>query len=132
MLHWRVGCLVLCVGFGPGFASAQFSYTTLTSGLSRPVAVVQAPGDTRLFVVEQRSSGTGRIRVYKNGAMLATPYLSIPNLSTDQEQGLLGLAFDPNFQSNFRFYVNYTDAAGDSVVARYTAPSATADVANPT
>lgn len=133
MLDWRVRRFVPCLAaIFPVFSWGQFSYTTLASGLSRPVAVIQPPGDARLFVVEQRNGTTGRIRVYKNGALLATPYLSIPNVSVDQEQGLLGLAFDPNFQTNFRFYVNYTNAAGDTVVARYSASSATTDVANTT
>lgn len=112
----------------PVCGSAQFTYATLSSGLSRPIAVVQAPGDSRLFVIEQRTGTTGRVRVYKDGAMLDTPYLSVPEVSTGGEQGLLGLAFDPGFQTNFRFYVNYTAVDGTTTIARYTASSATADL----
>lgn len=129
MRSWRVvaGASLLCLAIP---SSAQLGWQTLTSGLARPLAVVQPPGDNRLFVVEQRTGSTGRIRVYKNGAMLATPYLSITNVSTASEQGLLGLAFHPNFQNNYTFFVNYTDSGGTTVIAKYTAANATTDVAN--
>lgn len=115
---------------GVSVAQAQLSYTTLASGLARPLAIVPSPVDTRLFIVEQRTGTTGRIRVFKNGALLATPYLSISPVSTGGEQGLLGMAFDPNFATNRRFYVNYTNSSGHTVVARYTAPTTASDVAD--
>src|SRR5439155_22592646 len=58
--------------------------------------------------------------------------LQISGLATGNEQGLLGLAFHPDFASNRAFFVNYTDAAGTTVVARYTVPSGTPDKADPT
>src|SRR5690606_33674738 len=47
------------------------------------------------------------------------PFLTIGGLATGNEQGLLGLAFDPAYATNGRFYVNYTDAAGTTRVVRY-------------
>jgi glucose/arabinose dehydrogenase len=93
----------------------QFTGTSLT----RPVDIANAAGDSRLFVVEK----PGRIRVVQSdGTVLGTPFLDITALVNDggNEQGLLGLAFHPNYASNGFFYVNYTDNAGDTVVARYT------------
>ena len=87
------------------------------SGLSQPVGVT-APldGTGRLFVIEQG----GKIRVIRGGQVLERAYLDISNkISMGGEQGLLGLAFHPRFEDNRRFYVNYTDAAGDTVIAEF-------------
>jgi len=112
-------------GPGPAGQPAATPLTTslIADGLSRPVFVNAAPGDsTRLFIVEQE----GRIRLVKNGTLLATPFLDISAKvnSNGNEQGLLGLAFHPNYQSNGYFYVNYTQDStgaedGATVVARY-------------
>jgi glucose/arabinose dehydrogenase len=75
----------------------------VASGLSRPVLVAAPPGDPRLFVVEQ----TGDIEIMSGGALQSTPFLRIP-VTCCGEQGLLGLAFHPQYASNGRFYVNYT------------------------
>ncbi len=91
--------------------------TEVASGLERPVQLLNAPGDPRLFIVEQR----GRIRVLSGGQLQETPYLDVSSeLSGGNEQGLLGLAFHPDFQSNGFAYVNYTDGSGDTRVVRYT------------
>lgn len=100
--------------------------TTLTSqrlvtGLSRPVLVTAAPGDdSRLFIVEQRSGSTGRIRIFDltTNLLLSTPFLSV-TVSTSSEQGLLGMAFHPDYSTNGYFFINYTNTSGDTVVARY-------------
>jgi len=98
----------------------------VASGLTRPVFVTSPANDSRLFIVEQ----TGRVRVVHNGALLATPFLDLSaSISCCGERGLLGLAFHPGYASNGFFYVNYTDAAGDSRVVRYRV-SANADVAD--
>src|SRR5687768_11581333 len=84
--------------------------TPVFTGLERPVFVTHAgDGTNRLFVVEQ----PGRIRVAVNGVLLATPYLDITTLVASDpvraaEQGLLGLAFHPQYATNGRFYVYYT------------------------
>ncbi len=62
----------------------------------------------------------GRIQIIQNGALLTTPFLDISNrISTGGERGLLGMAFPPNYASRGYFYVNYTDTAGNTVIARY-------------
>lgn len=111
----------------------------VASGLSQPLYATAAPGDAnRLFIVEKG----GRIRILDltTGTLNPNPYLTIP-VSTNSERGLLGLAFDPDFAANGRFYVNYTKpgtasdpATGDIVVARYMANGAplTSNTANPT
>jgi glucose/arabinose dehydrogenase len=98
----------------------------ILSGLSQPVYLTSPPGDSRLFIVEQ----DGRIRIYKNGALLTTPFLDVASLITfGGEQGLLSMAFDPAFATNGRFYIYYTNAAGNIAVDRFTA-GPTSDVAN--
>lgn len=91
--------------------------TEVASGLERPVQLVGTPGDERLFIVEQR----GRIRVLADGQLQETLYLDISDdVSGGNEQGLLGLAFHPNFATNGYAYINYTNGAGDTRVVRYT------------
>ena len=100
-------------------ARIELELEPVVSGLSAPLHVTHAgDGSGRLFVVEQG----GAIQVVRNGAMAAEPYLSISEkISVGGEQGLLGLAFHPDFEDNGRFFVNYTDVDGDTVVARYRA-----------
>jgi glucose/arabinose dehydrogenase len=87
------------------------------TGLSRPVQMTHAgDGSGRLFVVEQ----AGRIRLIDDGELVATPFLDISDrVSCCGERGLLGLAFPPGYSSKGYFYVNYTGASGDTVVARF-------------
>ena len=112
-------------------AQAGTPLTTIrvASGLSNPIFVTHAPGDyERLFILEQR----GRIRILKGGQVLSTSFLDISTqVSLGGEQGLLGLAFHPDFANNRQFYINYTDNAGDTVVARYTASESDPDRADP-
>jgi glucose/arabinose dehydrogenase len=84
--------------------------------LQRPVDL-QVDGSGRLFVIEK----VGRIRIIENGQLLETPFLDISERvgSNGNEQGLLGLAFHPQYQENGRFFVNYTDRLGDTVIARF-------------
>ncbi len=105
----------------------------LITGLARPVYVCAAPGDSdRLFVVEQRSGSTGRIRIFDltTNSLLSTPFLSI-SVSTSSEQGLLGMAFHPDYDDNGYFFVNYTNTSGTTVVARYQVNSGNPNLANP-
>ncbi len=100
---------------------------------ARPLQAMQSPGDqtTRLFLVEQRlgSLQTGRIRIFKNGAFNATPFLQVSPVSTADEQGLLGMAFHPNYATNGKFYINYTGTGGTTFIDEYTV-SANPDVAD--
>lgn len=85
-----------------------------------PVHLASPPGDPRLFVVEQ----AGRIRIVKNGASLPAPFLDIVDrVRSGGEQGLLSLAFHPDYDTNGFFYVNFTDRLGDTRVERFTASS---------
>jgi glucose/arabinose dehydrogenase len=61
----------------------------------------------------------GRIRIVENGTLLPTPFLTIPSLTVGGERGLLSMAFHPRYAQNGFFYVNYTDARGDTRVERY-------------
>lgn len=116
-------------------SSTGVQAATIVSGLLRPVYATGAgDGSGRLFVVEQG----GKIWIVKDGQQASTPFLDIAALVSSSakggdysEQGLLGLAFDPAFSSNGRFFVNYTDVNGTTVVARYTVSAANPDAADP-
>jgi glucose/arabinose dehydrogenase len=83
----------------------------VTGGLEFPVDLTAPAGDPRLFVVER----DGRIRIIKDGVLLADPFLDITGrVSTGGERGLLGLAFDPAYASTGRFFVHYTNRSGDT------------------
>ncbi|MDZ4801894.1 MAG: PQQ-dependent sugar dehydrogenase [Bryobacteraceae bacterium] len=100
----------------------------ISTGLASPTEIVQPRGDSRLFVVEQR----GRIRILKDGAVLETPFLDIASrMSCCGERGLLGLAFPQQFASRQRFYVYYTDPAGNIVISRFGLSATSADLADP-
>jgi glucose/arabinose dehydrogenase len=90
------------------------SYAT---GLVNPTAMAFAP-DGRLFVAEQ--GGTVRI-ITSDGVLLGTPFITIPGVYNDQERGLLGITFDPNFASNGYVYLFHTANGGTSVLMRVTA-----------
>ena len=94
----------------------------IADNLEHPVYVTAPTGDGRLFILEQ----PGRIRIVKDGRLLAAPYLDIESrvLSTGDEQGLLGLAFHPRFAQNGRFFVFYTQPGGDLAIAEYGADPA--------
>ena len=83
----------------------------VASGLSSPVFVTAPPGDfNRLFIVQQ--GGQIRILNLNTGLLNATPFLTVSNLQSGGEQGLLGLAFDPNYATNGKFYVKCTAPGG--------------------
>lgn len=100
------------------FPSTPMTSIRVADNLSSPLGIAAPKGDSRLFIVEQG----GYIRILSGGSVLVTPYLDIDALTNGGgERGLLGLAFDPNFQANARFYVNYTNTSGNTVIAQYTA-----------
>ena len=91
-----------------------------------PVYVTAPAGDQRLFVVEQ----AGRIRVVKNGVAASAAFLDITSrVKSGGEQGLLSVAFHPNYRSNGYFYIDFTDKHGDTHIERFKV-SANADVAD--
>jgi glucose/arabinose dehydrogenase len=101
----------------------------IASGLSSPLYLTAPPGDgNRLFIVEQ----TGAIRIIKDGTLLPTAFLDLSaQVLAGGEQGLLGLAFYPDYAATGRFVVHYTDIAGDTRVSSFLV-SGDPDVADPT
>jgi len=136
MTHSHVRLVVLLMFMlcsVPAKAEEPLHTTRVASGLFLPVFVVSPPGDMqRLFIVEKR--GVIKILNLETGVINATPFLDINSLvgggqSTNDERGLLGLAFHPNYTNNGLFYVNYTNNSDDTVVARY-AVSGNPDIAD--
>lgn len=121
-------CLTLLV------ASAVLAQTQLTpvlSGLSSPVLATHAhDGSNRLFIVEQ----PGLIRILRPGSTTTTVFLDIrTRVLSGGEQGLLGLAFHPQYATNRRFFINYTRRPdGATVIAQYLVSATNADVAEMT
>ncbi len=115
---------------GPAAAGAQdFAVMRVATGLDRPVFLTAPPGDAeRVFVLEQH---TGEVRILElaGRTLLPAPFLTVPPVATGNEQGLLGLAFHPDYASNGTFYVYYTDTSWDTQVVRYQV-SADPDVAD--
>ncbi|HEY2930400.1 MAG TPA: PQQ-dependent sugar dehydrogenase [Acidobacteriota bacterium] len=105
----------------------------VTAGLSSPLFVTHAgDGSDRLFILEQG----GRIRIFKAGALLATPFLDISGIiESGGEKGLLGLAFHPDYRNNGRFFVNFTRRVTGQLktfVAEYRVSSGNPDIAGTT
>ena len=81
-----------------------------------PVFLTSPSGDSRLFIVEQ----AGRIRIVKDGRTLPIPFLNISDrVRSGGEQGLLSMAFHPNYRTNGEFFVNFTDRSGDTRIERF-------------
>ena len=111
------------------------SLEEFATGLSQPVGIMHAgDGSERVFLLEQ----SGRIKVVKNGIVNATPFLDLTSVidNASTEQGLLGLAFHPDYANNGYFYVNYTrdPGTGDDLttIARYQVSTGNPDVADST
>lgn len=135
-MYAKAICLALILSVA-SIANAQTGGFTgmaleqVASGLDRPVFATSAPGDDdRLYVLEQH---TGDIKILDLSTNTVTgTFLSLPGgLSTGNEQGLLGLAFHPDYASNGLFYVNYTNGGGDTQVQEFTRSTAnTADASS--
>jgi glucose/arabinose dehydrogenase len=111
---------------GAGTASAEtpqrverssFRPRAVVGGLKAPLHVAGVKGQAgRLYIVEQG----GLVRIFERGRLRAAPFLDIRSLiSEGSERGLLSIAFHPSYATNRRFYVNYTDRAGNTNVAEY-------------
>jgi len=98
-------------------AAQEIRTVPVITGIAGPTDIQNAgDGSGRLFLVQQ----DGLIRVWQNGALLSAPFLDIRSKTkADGEKGLLGLAFPPNFVSTRRFYVDYTDLNGNTVIGMY-------------
>jgi glucose/arabinose dehydrogenase len=102
-------------------AELELTWTPIAEGFDQPVLVATAPGDVRLHVVDQ----SGVIWILDGETPIR--FLDIRDLVAFRgERGLLGLAFHPEYDANDRFFVNYIDNSGNSVVAEYTRVSAEA------
>jgi glucose/arabinose dehydrogenase len=106
--------------------AANYEWKLITSGLKRPVDIQPAnDGSARLFIIEKY----GTIRIFENGQLLDAPFLDITDRVNDSgnEMGLLGLAFDPNYEQNGFFYVNYTGEGRTTHISRFQASGNSAD-----
>jgi glucose/arabinose dehydrogenase len=115
----------------PSFDPAAVSLRVdlVADGLDQPVdAAVPDDGSGRIFVAEQ----PGRIRIVRDGALVDQPFLDIhERISSGGERGLLGLAMHPAFPDDPRFFVDYTDLEGDTVIAEYRLDENDPDVGDP-
>jgi glucose/arabinose dehydrogenase len=131
-------CLLILAAISPADLRAQMAAgldaIQVASGLTRPLFVTAPPGDSRrLFIVQQ--NGQIRILNLATGALNATAFLTLTGLTTGGEQGLLGMAFDPSYAANGKFYLNFTvpgGAFGNGVthVSQFTV-SANPNIADP-
>ena len=128
---WSRGFAAVVLAFL--FTTQAFGQTNVTTlnfelvgnGLARPVFATSAPGDSdSLFVLEQHRGAIERIDL-STGTRSTFVTLPSGTVSTGNEQGLLGLAFAPDYQTSGRYYLNYTDASGDTRVREYTRQSPT-------
>ena len=121
----RVAAALVCgaVGLAASSAVAQplgdfIQFERVTGGLSQPLYLTTAPGEQDVLYVVQKG---GQIRTITDGTLDPDPFLDLSALvSTQSERGLLGLAFHPDYENNALFYVNYTEAGGDTIVAEFT------------
>jgi len=117
----------------------------VVSGINTPLAMVQPPGDARMFIIEQN----GRVRILENGKLNPSVFLDVrskivPLMADFDERGLLGIAFHPKFKDNGKFYIAYSahlDYQADlgqmlwynhsNVVEEYTVSSTDKNTADP-
>ena len=116
----RGGVIVCALIFATlSIASAQpeIGFELVASGVPNVTSITHAgDGSGRLFLTTQ----PGQILIFDGSQVLPQPFLDISSVVLNGgERGLLGLAFHPNYAANGFFYVDYTDASGDTVVARY-------------
>jgi glucose/arabinose dehydrogenase len=107
--------------------SQTIGLQSFATNFTRPLEIANA-GDSRLFIVEQG----GIIKILNpDGTTNPNAFLNITGqVSTGNEQGLLGLAFHPNYATNGFFYTNHTNTSGSTVITRYSVDSANPNLAN--
>ena len=112
-----------------GPTTADIALQLRVQSLTAPVFITDAgDGTNRFFIVEQ----TGRIKIWNGTSVLGTPFLSLAGkVSGGGEQGLLGLAFHPAYESNRKLYVYFTRPDGDIVVREYKAYLSNPNRVNP-
>ena len=120
--------LLICALFCLNTISQTIELEDFADGFSSPLALKNA-GDERLFVVEQ--GGVIKI-VDANGLVNSTPFLDIQSIvNAGGERGLLGLAFHPEYQTNGRFFVHYSNSSGDTQISEFSVSPSNPDIANP-
>jgi glucose/arabinose dehydrogenase len=105
-------------------------FIEIASGLNQPLFITHASDSSgRLFIIQR----AGQIIIQKNGVLLPTPFLNIQSIvnSSNSEQGLLALAFHPNYETNGRFYTVHTDQSRSIVLSVFTRSSTNPDQADP-
>jgi uncharacterized repeat protein (TIGR03806 family) len=110
---------ILTIAWHSDASAATLRARRLVSGLSNPVGTAMIPGDnSRMFIIEQH---TGRIQILNLATNTITgTFMTVAGINTGSEQGLLGIAFHPNFAANGFFYVNYTAGSPERTdIARY-------------
>jgi glucose/arabinose dehydrogenase len=123
------GTISVPTGWGAASAGVQVSLAPFAQGFQQPVYLTHAgDGSGRMFVLER----SGAIRIVQDEETLQTPFLNVRSLITTSgsEQGLLGLAFHPNYANNGQFFIYYTATDRANTVARYTV-SADPNMADP-
>ncbi len=120
-------CCILSLRGIISFSQPAIGFETIATGFTLPLAIENA-GDERLFVVEQG----GLIKILHDDLSITT-FLDITDRvgTMFNEQGLLGLAFHPDYILNGYFYVNYTDLLGDTHISRFSRDPLDADLADP-
>ncbi len=111
------------------FEGKNLTLAPVVKGLKEPTLVVGAPDGKRFFILERE----GRIKIAnQNGELQPTPFLDLSqNTSTSTEQGLLGLAFHPDFGHNGFVYIDYTDNDNTVQIIRYTISPPSANTVDP-
>ncbi len=98
---------------GSATDSAEYRVVPLTGGLSHPWALAFLPGGDILI-----SERPGRLRIFRDGALLPDPVPGLPEIAATGQGGLLDLALHPDFDDNRWLYLNYADAVGNGVTTR--------------
>jgi glucose/arabinose dehydrogenase len=124
-----LGLAAIATACGTGRAEGAVGLERVASGLASPLYLTAPPGSHgRLFIVEKG----GRILIDDHGHIRSRPFLNISRLvSSGSEQGLLSMAFDPQYRTNHLFYVSYTNRDGNSRIVRYTRSARSVNFANP-
>ena len=120
----RIGLLLFLVFTALVRGQVDLEFVVRQSGT---VAIANM-GDNRLFFVRQ----SGQIRIYDGAQVLATPFLDIESIVLPNgENGLLSMAFHPDYAVNGFFFINYSDLSGDTVIARYQVSAGDPNLADP-
>ncbi len=140
MKRWLLpGIVVAAVAMSAGGAGAATLEPVAppSSWASSPIYATSPPGDPRLFLVER----AGVVRVVKDGALLPAPFVTVPNVDSGGERGLLSIAFPPDYASSGLFYVftvakgpdtlDPTGSPGDVRIVEYKRSAANPDLADP-